>query len=154
MKKILNFKLFLERNDAEDYTNQLLDKISDMGIDSLTDDERSFLNSHKYGNQEEELNRIKNEFSDTIHGIDVKFIYKGSKPAESPFFHHYGTLIIDTGDREYKFDGSMSEYYGTFVSDFQNDETSDWDIFEGLEHEYEQFLELIFGELEEDYRLI
>lgn len=151
---ILTYKLFLERNEVEDYTNYLLDKISDSGIDSLNDKEKQFLDSHKSGNQKEQLDEIRNVFEDSIHGIDVKFIYKGSKPAEPPFLHHLGTLTIDTGKETYEFEGLMSEYYGTFVSEFRNDETSDWDIFEGLEHEYEQFLELVFGELEGHYRLI
>lgn len=159
MKKILPFKLFVESSE-EDFTNSLLDKISAHGVDSLTSWEKNFLDSHKAGKEKETLSEIedrgiKNEFSDTINGIEVKFLYSGSKLAEAPFFHHYGTLLIKDGPIKHRFEGNMSEYYGTFITSFKDDEGfSDWDAFQGNEYEYEQFIELIFGELQDNYKLL
>jgi len=152
VKNLFTYKLFLEGR-VEDYTNKLLDKISRSGIDSLSDREMYFLNSHKTGNQDKVLDNIyEKEFEDNIHGIEVKFIYKNSKDYGN-FLNHYGTMIISYKN-EYAFDGYISEYNGGFITMFENDEISDWDLFEGLEHEYEQFLEFIFNELESDYHLI
>ena len=143
---MLNFKLFLEKNEIDTYTDEILDKISRSGMDSLTDYEKDFLNSHKTDNQQEILDSDKHTFKDEIHGIEIEFIYEKSNQTDPPFFLHYGTLIINAGGKEYSFKGSMSEYYGSFTTNFGNGE--DWTLFEGLEHEYEQFLELVFGELE------
>ena len=149
MKIIKTYKLFLESR-VDDYTDQLLDKISKHGIESLSDKEREFLDSHKSGTQEETLDKIQNEFSDEFNGIKVTFKYTGSKPLEDGYYAHNGIMVINGVELE----GDMAEYHGGFMTDFEDEEYNDWSLVSGHEYEYEQFLELIFGELDANPKLI
>jgi|AntRauTorckE6833_2_1112554.scaffolds.fasta_scaffold00717_10 hypothetical protein len=147
-KTVLKYNMFRE---TKKYTDKILDNISKNGIESLSDEEREFLDSHKDGKEEETYNRIKNEFSDKIGDINVKFIYTDSEE-EDGFLTHYGTLIIEDGIK-HEYDGSITEFQGTFITDFENELENDWMLVEGLEYEYEQFIEYVFGELEDNYNL-
>ena len=147
-KQVLTYSMFKE---SQEYTDKILDKISQYGIDSLTNKEKEFLDSHKDGKEEETFNRIKNEFSDTIGDIKVKFIYENTDKDDG-FLTHYGKLILNNGGT-YEFDGSITEFEGTFITDFGNESTNDWLIMEGLEYEYEQFMEYVFGQLTNNYKL-
>lgn len=147
-KTVLKYNMFRE---TKEYTDQILDKISKYGIDSLNSKERKFLDSYKDGKEEETFHKIKNEFHEKIGNIDLKFIYKDSEEDDG-FLTHYGTLIIED-EVEHKYDGSITEFQGTFITDFENEHENDWMIMEGLEYEYEQFMEYIFGELSDNYKL-
>ncbi|CAG7580659.1 MAG: hypothetical protein SLAVMIC_00512 [uncultured marine phage] len=149
MKKIKSYKLFLESR-IDNYTDELLDKISKHGVKSLSDEERKFLDSHKSGTQEETLDKIQNEFSDEFGGIKVTFKYTGSKKIDNNYYQHNGIMVINGVELE----GDMAEYHGGFMTDFEDEEYNDWSLMSGQEYEYEQFLELIFGELDANPRLV
>lgn len=148
-KTVLKYNMFRE---TKEYTDKILDKISKHGIGSLSEMEREFLDSHKDGKEEEVFNRIQNEFSDKIGDMVVKFIYKDSEE-EDGFLTHYGDLEIDESGVKHEYDGSITEFQGTFITDFENDHENDWMLMEGMEYEYEQFIEYIFGELNDNYKL-
>lgn len=147
-KQILTYNMFKE---SQEYTDEILDKISKNGIDSLTDKEREFLDSHKDGKEDETYEKIINEFSETIGNIEIKFIYEDTDKDDG-FLTHYGKLILKD-DKVYEFDGSITEFEGTFITDFENDIINDWIVMEGMEYEYEQFIEYIFGKLDNNYKL-
>jgi len=55
MKHLHNYKLFLEYNDyIQKEIDSILDKISNNGIDSLTSEEKKFMDAHKGGEEESE----------------------------------------------------------------------------------------------------
>jgi hypothetical protein len=152
-KQVLTYNMFKE---SQEYTDQILDKISQHGLDSLTSKEKEFLDSHKDGKEDETFKKIKNEFSDILwresgDDIKIKFIYEDTDK-EDGFLTHYGKLVLED-DKTYEFDGSITEFDGTFITDFENDSINDWMIMEGMEYEYEQFIEYIFGELSDNYKL-
>lgn len=64
MKNIKNFKIFNESYATNIERDRILDKISSQGIDSITKEEKDFLDSFKSGKEEEQLRKQDLEFED------------------------------------------------------------------------------------------
>lgn len=139
--------------------DDILDKISKYGIDSINKDEKEILDLYSIGSEDEinkklisEINKI---FEDN-HGY-FKFEYKKTINLGDEEIHYFGTLYVPDlkltngklikGKLERKIvvykNGQVSPYF------FSNNKQS-YDVFEfcdGLEYELDSFLDYVVCEL-------
>lgn len=146
---------------SQQRVDDILDKISKYGIDSLRSDELEFLNSHKIGKQEEAhnkmiINDIKMIFEDD--GGYFKFEYTYSEQYDDEL-HHIGIIyvpdIITGGKRvEGRLEGRIIVYPNGSVSlEFYSNDDDCYDIFEfcsGFEYELDTFIDYIVSELDSE----
>jgi len=154
-----------ENYSATERMDDILDKISKYGVDSLTPLEKEFLDSHKTGNQEELHTKLAKEESEKVFEDD--FGYFKFEHAETEDYgdekHYIGNLYVPDlefpdGTRiEGRLSGRIIKYQSGQISpDFNSiqldKESGDhYDIFEfcnGLEYELDSFLEYVVAELE------
>lgn len=141
--------------------DDILDKISKHGIDSLSSLEKQFLDAHKSGNEEELHNQLAKEESEKFFEDDsgmFKFEFESIEEYEDEV-HYLGTLtcpdLIENGKTiSGRLEGRIVYYpETTFTSpDFGVQiNGKDFDVFdfcEGYEYELDSFIDYVVSELE------
>ena len=156
----------------ENYTStermdDILDKISKYGIDSLSDLEKEFLDSHKTGKEQELHDKLaKSEVETTFEDDLGKFTFELSevqkiknKGGELEEIEIIGTLYVpdlelSSGKRvEGRLEGKIIQYSnGTTSLEFEKD---GYDVFEfcnGLEYELDSFIDYVVLEIDEKFK--
>jgi hypothetical protein len=156
----------------ENYTStermdDILDKISKYGIDSLSDLEKEFLDSHKTGKEQELHDKLaKSEVETTFEDDLGKFTFELSevqkiknKGGELEEIEIIGTLYVpdlelSSGKRvEGRLEGKIIKYSnGTTSLEFEKD---GYDVFEfcnGLEYELDSFIDYVVLEIDEKFK--
>jgi hypothetical protein len=150
----------------ENYTikerlDDILDKISKYGLESITHLEKNFLDAHAQGTESEIHDKITKEEIETVFKDDFgyfKFEYQ-KKQIDGDEVHYIG--IIYTPDLELsngkkiegRLKGKIIVYNGQILPDFYFKPTDNtiYDIFEfcsGLEYELDLFLDYVIQEIE------
>jgi hypothetical protein len=137
-------------NEAMSDIDNILDKISQGGMESLSDTEKEYLRHYSETGEymdieDDEDYASEGVFSDSISGINMKFKYESTEDIEDEIIHS-GYLEID-GD----------EFYGEIYCDPEGDystcnfEDPDginlFEKYEGLEREVESFLYSVCDEI-------
>lgn len=156
--------------EYKDYTpnervNDILDKISKYGMDSLTQLERDFLDSYKLGNEQEYHDKMTKIETENIFEDDngyFKFEFDSCEDYGDEV-HYLGTLYVPdlvctNGKKiEGRLEGRIIVFEGGDVSpDFYSIEKDSksgdhYDVFEfcnGLEYELDSFIDYIVTKLE------
>ena len=140
-------KTFERNSDIELSLNTILDKISTNGLDSLEDKERDFLNSFKKNNQHDGLRKlnVKNYSGGYFDFNLFEVKYKGN------ILELHGELSLPrwngidynkvSGYFEYKEDGTFECFF-----DLEEGSYSPWDFVEGLEYEFDSFIDDIIDD--------
>lgn len=146
--------------------DEILDKISKYGIDSLTPQEKTFLDSHKSGTQEEKHKELAQEEQESVF-VDDGGYFRFEHTETEDFgdeVHYIGILYVpdltfENGKTiEGRLEGKIVKFKTGQVSpDFysiEKDKLSNdyYDVFEfcnGLEYELDSFLDYVVSELEE-----
>jgi len=141
-------------NEAMSDIDNILDKISQSGIESLSPQEKEYLHHYsttgEFMDTEDEYDEEpsfegENVFSDSIDGVNMKFKHESTEDSAGEIIHS-GYLEIDN-----------DEFYGEIYCDTEgnysicNFEDPDgvnlFDKYEGLEHEIETFLYSVCDEI-------
>lgn len=147
---MLNFKQLFENEnmtkEVEVERDRILDKISQTGLDSLSQYEKDFLDSFKTGDHNEFYHKSNNVFEDDYFRFTLKSIedYDG----EEGGIRLRGDMFFKESNHELS--GSIVETSsGQIVSSFRVDEeTTDYDIVDPEDFGYyEDFLSYVIDEL-------
>lgn len=152
MKYLNKHNIVIKRLNESSYNtntntklNDILDKIANNGLDSLSDQEKHFLKSFNSGNPDEESYELdKIRFNDDHFEFEVdKVLDDGEKKI------YQGSITIPSGE-SYK--GSIQQYHkgGMIDNDFDVNDggLTIWDKVEGLEHEFDNFIQNFLMEQE------
>lgn len=162
MKHLMRYEGYtsLERTD------DILDKISKYGINSITSLEKDFLDAHKSGQVEEYHDKLAKSESETVFEDDrgyFKFEFDSSEYYGDEV-HYLGTLyvpdleLLNGKKLEGRLNGRIVVYENGHTSaDFHSIEKDsisldNYDVFEfcnGLEYELDSFIDYVVSELEE-----
>jgi hypothetical protein len=162
MKHLMRY----EGYTSKERTDEILDKISKYGINSLTSLEKEFLDSHSIGKEEETHDKLSKSESETVFEDDNGYFKFEHTEIEDygDEVHYIGTLYVPdlewpNGKRiEGRLEGRIVVYSNGQISpDFysvQKDSKShdNYDVFEfcnGLEYELDSFLDYVVGELKQ-----
>lgn len=137
-------KTFERNSEIELSLNTILDKISNNGLDSLSSREKDFLNSFKKNKQHESFKKLNVK---KYNGGHFDFdLYEIVNKGDTIEFH--GELSLPRwngmdynkveGYIEYKKDGSVELF---FDSEGDSKGYSPWDFVEGLEYEFDSFID-------------
>jgi hypothetical protein len=162
MKHLMRY----EGYTSKERTDEILDKISKYGINSLTSLEKEFLDSHSIGKEEETHDKLSKSESETVFEDDnglFKFEFDSCEEYEDEI-HYIGTLYVpdlewSNGKRiEGRLEGRIVVYSNGQISpDFYSVQKyskshDNYDVFEfcnGLEYELDSFLDYVVGELKQ-----
>lgn len=146
-----------EDYDVKQRLDDILDKISKYGIDSLTALETEFLDSHMSGRQEEvhdKLNSAEREITFKDDFGNFKFEYKDTLVSEDGI-HYVGKLYVP----DLKVKGRMIEGMlegsiivcenGQTIPNFKREKYDVFEFCEGLEYELDNFLDYVAQQLNE-----
>lgn len=151
-----------EGYESQERQDDILDKISKYGVDSITALEKEFLDSHSSHREDEIHNKIKYLENDQVFEDDAgyfKFEYQSTEDYGDEI-HHIGTLYVpsiewENGEiAEGILEGKIIVYpNGDTVADFEKVyKNSTYDVFEfcgGIEYELDNFLDYVCEELKE-----
>jgi hypothetical protein len=163
MKHLMRYENYTSTERMDD----ILDKISKYGIDSLSDLEKEFLDSHKTGKEQELHDKLsKSEVETTFEDDLGKFTFElsevqkiKSKSGELEEIEIIGTLYVPdlewpNGKKiEGRLEGKIIKYSnGTTSLEFEKD---GYDVFEfcnGLEYELDTFIDYVVSEIDEKFK--
>lgn len=163
MKHLMRYENYTSTERMDD----ILDKISKYGIDSLSDLEKEFLDSHKTGKEQELHDKLaKSEVETTFEDDLGKFTFELSevqkiknKGGELEEIEIIGTLYVpdlelSSGKKvEGRLEGKIIKYSnGTTSLEFEKD---GYDVFEfcnGLEYELDSFIDYVVLEIDEKFK--
>lgn len=159
MKHLMRY----EGYDSQERQNDILDKISKYGVDSLTPLEKEFLDSYSNNKEDEVHQDIKFRENEQIFEDDSGYFKFEHKETEDygDEVHYIGTLYVPdlelpNGKRiEGRLEGRIIVYdNGQTSPDFysvgKKSNEDQYDVFEfcnGLEYELDNFIDYIVGEL-------
>ncbi len=161
MKHLMRYEGYTSKERVDD----ILDKISKYGMQSLTKLEKDFLNAHKSGTEEEIHKKMVLDENETIFEDDngyFKFEHQETEDFGDEV-HYIGTLYVPdlvwpNGKKlEGRLEGRIVVYSNGQVSpDFysvsKKSNEDSYDVFEfcnGLEYELDSFIDYVVGELSE-----
>jgi len=139
--------------EGQSEIDSILDKISRVGFDDLSDKEKNYLRHYsetgKYSDEDlttsKSMTDYENTFSDTISGLNLQFKYEVTEDTPDEVVH---TGYLNVND---------DEFYGEIYCDFDgnystcNFESMDgenlFEKYEGMEQEIELFLEGVCNEI-------
>ena len=139
--------------EGQSEIDSILDKISRVGFDDLSDKEKNYLRHYsgtgEYSDEDlttsKSMTDYENTFSDTISGLNLQFKYEVTEDTPDEIIHT-GYLMVNE-----------DEFYGEIYCDSEgnystcNFETMDgenlFEKYEGMEHEIELFLEGVCNEI-------
>lgn len=152
MKHLMQY----EGYSVQERIDDILDKISKYGIESLTIIEKEFLDSNSTGKEKEAHEKIGLLENDQVFEDDFgyfKFEYKDTEMFDDEI-HYIGTLYVPSikiGNKKIdgRMDGRIIRYKnGQTILDFEKD---DYDVLEfcnGLEYELDSFADYVVEELD------
>ena len=139
-------RLFL--NENEELLNKVLDKISEYGMESLTDNERMFLNNMSKGKTDSHIENLLSmdsgyEFDGVVDDILVKFTYESTEewddnPKE---YKHIGIFNFMNGSDEIDY---YAEIYTDADYNFMHFDLHDGNDYVNLNEELEDDLTHFF----------
>jgi hypothetical protein len=156
-----------ENYSATERMDDILDKISKYGIESLSDLEKEFLDSHKVGKEQELHDKLaKSEVETTFEDDLGRFTFELSevqkiqnKKGELEEVEIIGILYVPdlewpNGKKiEGRLEGKIIKYSnGTTSLEFEKD---GYDVFEfcnGLEYELDSFIDYVVSEIDEKFK--
>lgn len=152
-----------EGYSTKERVDDILDKISKYGMNSLSEIEKEFLDAHASGTESEVHNRITKEESEKVFEDDYGYFRFEHKETEDygDEVHYIGTLYVpdiefENGKRlEGRLEGRLVVLSnGQTSPDFNNTDSKGniYDVFEfcdGLEYELDSFLDYVSSELKE-----
>lgn len=147
-------KLF-EEYSAQERQDDILDKISSQGIESLTDDERRFLDSFKDGKQDivnDELNGPVENFDDNYFD-DNLFSFKLRNVEDREYeVEFFGELTVPDPfkeDGQISLEGSFKLFRDSrqILPEFSNSEYDVYELITDLTYELDGFLDYVVSEL-------
>lgn len=139
--------------EGQSEIDSILDKISRVGFDDLSDKEKKYLRHYSETGEyiDDDLTTTKSvmdyesQFSDNISGLDLKFNYEATEDTPDEVIHTGYLLVND------------DEFYGEIYCDYEGNysscsfETMDgenvFEKYEGMENEIELFLEGVCNEI-------
>jgi len=158
MKHLMRYEGYTTQQRVDD----LLDKISNYGINSLNKLEKDFLDAHKMGKEEEVHNILtKKESECTFEDDSGMFRFEFDKIEKvDDEFRYYGTIYLPNLTIGGKvISGKLYGYilYHTssgFISPefYKSENGTDYEIFDfcsGSEYELDSFLEYVISEIEQ-----
>lgn len=163
MKHLMKYESYTATERLDD----ILDKISKYGFDSLSELEKEFLAAHKSGKEKEAHDKLSKKEIETIFEDDfghfkfeLKDIKKFQTTGEPIEYHFIGKLYVPDLelDRGKKIPGIIDGQIVCYSSginslDFIKD---DYDVFEfcnGLEYELDSFIDYVVSEIQEKYKI-
>jgi hypothetical protein len=164
--KVMKHLMRYEGYTSKERVDEILDKISKYGINSLTSMEKEFLDSHSMGKEEEFHDKLTKSETETTFEDDnglFKFEFDSCEEYDDEV-HYLGTLyvpdlVFENGKRIEGILGGRIVVYrnGQISPDFysiQKDKKSgeNYDVFEfcnGLEYELDSFIDYVVSELEQ-----
>ena len=139
-------RLFL--NENEELLNKILDKIGEYGMESLTDNERIFLNNMSKGKVDSHIENLLSmdsgyEFDGVVDDIPVKFTYESTEewddnPKE---YKHIGIFNFMNGSDEIDY---YAEIYTDADYNFMHFDLHDGNDYVNLNEELEDDLTHFF----------
>lgn len=158
MKHLMRYDGYTTQQRVDD----LLDKISKYGINSLNKLEKEFLDAHKTGKEEEVHNLLTKKESESTYEDDsgmFRFEFDKIEKVDDEF-RYYGTIYLPNLTISGKvISGKLYGYisYHTisgFISPefYKSENGKDYDIFDfcgGFEYELDSFLEYVIYEIEQ-----
>jgi hypothetical protein len=154
MKHLMRYEGF----SSMDRADEILDKISKYGIQSLSKSEKDFLDSYKSGEEESYHNQLsKKEVETTFEDDNRLFRFEFEESEDhGDEIHHIGILYVPplewpNGKRiEGRLKGRIIAYSGGQTSPDFSSECGQYDVFEfcnGLEYDLDNFIDYVVGEL-------
>lgn len=148
-----------EGYSAAQRVDDILDKISRYGINSITKLEREFLDAHRIDGQEDLHARITKEESEKVFEDDFgrfKFTLDRIERGDDEV-HFLGTLECPdySAGNGKKVPGILTGKIilfenGNTSPEFSSQGLDVWDFCEGLEYELDSFVDYVVGELERE----
>ncbi len=139
-------RLFL--NENEELLNKILDKIGEYGMESLTDNERMFLNNMSKGKVDPHIENLLSmdsgyEFDGVVDDIPVKFTYESTEQwDEDPEeYKHIGIFNFMNGSDEIDY---YAEIYTDADYNFMHFDLHDGNDYVNLNEELEDDLTHFF----------
>jgi hypothetical protein len=142
---------------SQERMDEILDKIKKYGISSISKDEKDFLDSFKSGNTEElhnKLNFLENDIFFEDDSGYLKFEFKEYEDYGDEK-HIIGTIYVpdmtfeDGSSIKGRIDGRIVVYpNGDTSPDFFVDDYDVFDFIEGLEYEFDSFIDYVVSEIE------
>jgi hypothetical protein len=149
----------LTKEKVNDILDDILDKISKYGINSITIHEKGFLDAYSSGDKQDVDNKVSVINNDIVFEDSYfKFELEETKKFEDEV-HHIGTLYVPglSPDPRTRIEGVLSGRIivyqnGTYTIEFEKlNEFQNMDVYdfcEGLEYELDSFIDYIVQELE------
>jgi len=156
----MNHLMRYEGYSSSERMDDILDKISKYGIESLTQLEKEFLDSHKSGSEKESHDKISKEESETLFEDDYfKFEFETWEDYGDEQ-HFIGTLYVPdlewTDGRiiEGRLQGKIVKFEnGNISPDFYSKDGYDtFEFCNGLEYELDSFIDYVIAKIEEKYK--
>jgi hypothetical protein len=160
-----NIKLFLEYNsEVNQKIDNILDKIGKHGMSSLEPEEKALLDAQSKGKQEidDAYDKLVNKLSQFTYKSDdgrFEFDFKEMKDyryeADNGGIRYYGTMHLpDMTVGGHIIDGAIDGYImvyegGVVATNFEKQGYTDFDFVEGLEYEYDDFIQEIVAYIDE-----
>lgn len=155
MKHLMRYEGYSSKERVDD----ILDKISKYGMESLSSLEREFLDSHKSGKQEDLHKQLAKQESETTFEDDFgNFRFELEEVEDyGDEFHYIGTMYVPdltvSGNKviEGRLRGTIiaNMTTGEIVPEFELDEYDIYEFCNGLEYELDSFLDYVVAELSE-----
>ena len=160
MKHLMRYEGYTTKERVDD----ILDKISKYGINSISPLEKEFLDAHATGEEESVHKKITKEESETVFEDDFGYFKFEHQETEDygDEIHYIGILYVpdlefpDGKRLEGRLEGRLVVFEdGNTSPDFFHYVSDDvyYDVFEfcnGLEYELDSFLDYVASELEND----
>jgi len=159
MKHLMQYEGFT----SSERLDKILDKITNFGLESLSNTEKEFLDSHSSDKQEEihkKMNLLENDIVFTDDDDHFRFEFSELEEYDDGEIHILGTLYVPDLNFE---DGNQikGELEGRIVVFSDKENSPDfykqigqdlfyevWDFVEGLEHEFDSFIDYVVSEIE------
>jgi len=163
MKHLMRY----ENYTASERLDDILDKISKYGSDSLSQLEREFLDSYKTGKEKELHDKLSKSEVETTFEDDLgyfKFELEDiqkitNKKGELEEIEIIGVLYVpdlewtDGKKLEGRLTGKIIKYKnGTTSLEFEKDQYDVFEFCNGLEYELDSFIDYVVSEIEEKYK--
>jgi hypothetical protein len=155
MKHLMRYEGF----SPEQRADEILDKIKKYGMDSISKEEKYFLDAHATDNQEDvhnELTKIENEVVFEDDDNHFKFELSGTKKIgdSRQLMGTFYVPDIEIGGGKV-ITGQLNGFItihanGQISPDFSKEGYDIFDFCEGIEHELDSFVEYVVGEVDYD----
>lgn len=155
MKHLIKFESY-----HDEHLNQILDKINQSGIDSLSQNERDYLDAYS-NDDEDKMTKIEYEEGkrDFVSNDGYfKFTFDRCEDYGSDGCYYFGTLYcpsIEWSDSNKKIEGVLEGSIilfpnGQILPDFEKDGYDVLEFCNGIEYELDSFLQYVIDTIEDE----